>query len=62
MATSPEVKAAIIKVAGDWALGMTSLPNHGEPPEPSQMSSELQTNFEFAFNYLQEFLSSAWAG
>jgi len=51
MEFSQEVLASIIKVAGDWSLGMASTPDNG-PPQPSHMSGELQDYFEHSFNYL----------
>jgi len=60
MVLSPEVRAAIIKVAGDWALGMASVPKQpsGEVPQPSQMSEELESNFVWAFQFLDGFIKS----
>jgi hypothetical protein len=56
MRLSPEVLASIIKVAGDWALGMASMPNNDNPPQPSQMSGELESDFEWAFKYLSSYI------
>jgi len=57
MSLPPEVLASIVKVAGDWALGMASSPElDGEPIQPSQMSDELQEHFNFAFNYLSKYI------
>ncbi len=57
MAISPKVQASIIKVAGDWALGMASSPGpDGEPIQPSQMSDELEQRFDFAYKFLIRYL------
>jgi len=57
MAMSPEVQASIIRVAGDWALGMASSPEpDGEPIQPSQMSDELEQHFNFAYRFLIRYL------
>ena len=56
MITKPEVLAAIISVAGNWALGMASSPDSGQIPQPSQMPGELPKHFEYAFGYLMDFI------
>jgi hypothetical protein len=59
MALSSEVLASIIKVAGDWALGMARAPEDtGEIPQPSQMSDELEKDFNWAFNYLSSYVEN----
>ena len=54
MRFSPEVVASIVSVAGNWSLGLASSPNpdDNEPPQPSQMSDEMEQHFAWAFDYL----------
>lgn len=60
MAITSEVQASIIKVAGDWALGMASSPGpDGKLIEPSQMSSELHLNFDFEYKFLIGYIDSS---
>jgi hypothetical protein len=51
---SQEVLAAIIKVAGKWAIGMATTPSNvtKQPPQPSQLSDELAEDYDWAFNFL----------
>ena len=62
MALSSTVQAAIIKVAGDWALSMATAPTYSaetnkyEPNQPSQISSELEQHFDFAYKFLTAYL------
>jgi len=62
MTLAPEVQAAIIKVAGDWAVALASSPEYNPktrsaiPIQPSQMSDELEKDFDFAYKFLTEYL------
>ncbi len=62
MTLTPEVQAAIIKVAGDWASAMATTPAFNpetgkyERPQPSEMSDELENNFDFAYRFLTGYL------
>jgi hypothetical protein len=60
MALPHEVQASIIKVAGDWALGMASVPKEpsGKVPQPSEMSDEIENNFSWAFAFLARFIQA----
>lgn len=59
MALSGEIQAAIIKVAGDWAVAMASTSRYNqetekyEPALPSKMGDELQNDFDFAYKFLK---------
>jgi hypothetical protein len=59
---SPEVEAAIIKVAGKWALGVATAPSQNintkqleyNPPDdiPDELQSEFKSSYEFLIEYL----------
>ena len=58
----PEVLSAIVKVSGKWAFSMATTPHPAEkprvyiPPQPSEVSGELKTHFEWAFSYLESYI------
>lgn len=55
---SPEVQAAIVKVAGKWALSIATAPHPSEriSTQPSEVSSELERHFDWAFKYLSTYI------
>lgn len=62
MTLSPEVQAAIIKVAGDWASAMAATPAFSpetgkyERLQPSEMFDELENDFDFAHEFSTSYL------
>jgi hypothetical protein len=64
MKLTPEEHAAVITVAGKWALGMATAPTFDpetrkyEPVQPSQISGELTEHFHFAYEFLTKYLTT----
>ena len=62
MVISREIRAAIIKVAGDWAVALASVPKFDpdtdkyERLQPGEMSDELENHFDYAYKFLTEYL------
>jgi hypothetical protein len=62
MDLSPEALAAIINVAGKWSSKMATTPHPTENPrakatsQPSEISRDLETHFNWAFSYLEKYV------
>jgi hypothetical protein len=62
MDLSPEVLASIINTAGKWSLSMatsahpTEKPRAKEALQPSEITRDLETHFNWAFSYLEKYM------
>ena len=62
MDLSPEVLASIISTAGKWSLNMatsahpTEKPRAKEALQPSEITRDLETHFNWAFSYLEKYM------
>ena len=53
---SPEVEAAMVKVAGDWATAIHN--RYSAPKRPQELYERLQQSFELCYKAVYEIVKS----
>ena len=53
---SPEVQAAIIKVAGDWAAAIHN--RYSAPKKPEELGERLRQSFELCYQAVSQIVES----